>query len=108
MEKVGYALYDHEEYEESLIIFQRLLEIAQNIGEGQEIPQFVGLIWQGHTLDLLNRREEAVSCYSSAAAMNLEGGWFHPQFGLNYDFTPYATQRMTTPFTRLENVMKEN
>ena len=64
----------------------------------------MALIWQGHMLDLLGRREEAIAEYRKAAQMGVEDyEQRHDQFGLAYSPTPYAKQRMTEPFTRLEN-----
>lgn len=34
--------------------------------------------------------------------MELDSGGRLDFYGLRYEFTPYATERMTTPFTRVE------
>jgi hypothetical protein len=54
-------------------------------------------------LDLLGRREEAVSRYGQAAEMNLEDTWMHGQYGLKYEISPYAKERMAEPFLRIDN-----
>lgn len=55
-------------------------------------------------LDLPGRRQEAIAEYRKAADMGIEDGeQRHDQFGLVYTPSPYARERMTTPFTRVEN-----
>jgi tetratricopeptide (TPR) repeat protein len=98
--KIGFALYDAKRYEDALAAFQKMEEKAG--GDSQR--QAVALIWQGHMLDLLNRREQAVAQYGKAAEMGVDGGGMrHDQYGLAYTPSPYARERMTKPFTRLEN-----
>ncbi|MEW6359361.1 MAG: alpha/beta fold hydrolase [Planctomycetota bacterium] len=102
---VGAALYDVKRYDEALDAFRKMSEIAQK--EGDNYLQALALVWQGHMLDLLGRREEAVSTYAKAAEMNINGPQVqHGQYGLQYAPSPYARERMQTPFTRRENRMK--
>ncbi len=35
--------------------------------------------------------------------MNPEGGMRHDQYGMSYQYVPYAAERLQTPFQRLEN-----
>jgi hypothetical protein len=63
----------------------------------------LALLWQGHMLDLLGEREEAVSRYAIVAGMNLTNRWQHGQYGLSYELSPYAKERTETPFKRIEN-----
>lgn len=99
--RTGFALYDVENYEEALFVFQRMQKAAAE----QEEPalEAVALIWQGHMLDLLGRREEAVKQYSQAADMNLDDTWMHGQYDLKYSLSPYARERMEKPFERISN-----
>lgn len=98
--KTGLALYDMKRYEEALAAFERMEEKA---GAGRHTRP-VALLWQGHMLDLLGKREEAVRRYEKVAAMGLaEVSIRHDQFGIVYEPCPYAKQRMDTPFTRVEN-----
>jgi len=54
-------------------------------------------------LDLLGRRDEAVSRYGQASEMNLDDSWMHGQYGLEYSLSPYAKERMNEPFQRIDN-----
>ena len=67
----------------------------------------MALIWQGHMLDLLGKREQAISKYEQVANMNITEQWSHSQFGLRYKVSPYAQERIQKPFQRLENYLKE-
>jgi proline iminopeptidase len=99
--RTGFALYDVESYEEALFVFERMQWEA---GEKKEKKyEAVALIWQGHMLDLLGRRGEAVKRYGQAAEMNLEDTWMHSQYGLEYSLSPYAKERMAEPFQRIDN-----
>jgi proline iminopeptidase len=103
--KLGFALYDYEDYEESLLVFEKMLQMAQNI-EDKEYAVFA-LIWQGHMLDLLGKRDLAVACYKQVVEMNISDRWTHSQFELTYDVTPYAKERIESPFKRIENKDKD-
>lgn len=96
--KVGFALYDYERYEDALTVFRKL---EGAMGGGRNAA--VALIWQGHMLDLLGRREEAVAVYKKVAEMKANGVMQHSQFGLSYSPSPYAAERIKTPFVRVEN-----
>jgi tetratricopeptide (TPR) repeat protein len=99
--RTGFALYDVENYEEALFVFERMQWEA---GEKDEMAyEAVALIWQGHMLDLLGRRDEAVNRYRQAAEMNLFDAQMHGQYGLNYEISPYAKERMKIPFQRIDN-----
>jgi len=99
--RIGFALYDTEQYAEALDAFTRLEEAAR--ADGGERGQAMALIWQGHMLDLLGRREEAVARYQQVVDMGVGGGAQHSQYGLAYQLVPYATERLETPFERVEN-----
>ncbi len=99
--RLGFALYDAERYEEAVRAFVRLEEVSQ--GAGDQNRQVVAIIWQGQMLDLLGRREEAIARYQHVVDMNPEGGMRHDQYGLSYEYGPYAAERLQTPFQRIEN-----
>ena len=99
--RVGFALYDVENYEEALHIFEKMRISMKE--KGQKENEALSLIWQGHMLDLLGKRKEAIALYSQAADMNIDDVWRHSQYGLNYAISPYARERMKTPFKRIEN-----
>ena len=63
------------------------------------------LIWQGHMLDLLGRREEAKELYQKVVRHEAASGEFTmDQYGLKYVPSRYALERLETPFKRIENV----
>jgi proline iminopeptidase len=97
--RVGFALYDVERYAEALGVFER---IEAKFAEDPKMKAF-GLIWQGHMLDLLGKRAEAVVRYRRAAGMNVTDSWMHGQYGMRYELSPYAGERLKTPFKRVEN-----
>jgi proline iminopeptidase len=99
--RIGFALYDVENYEEALFVFERMQWVASE--EKEQTYEAVALIWQGHMLDLLGRRDEAVSRYGQAAEMNLEDTWMHGQYDMKYSLSPYARERMKEPFQRIDN-----
>jgi tetratricopeptide (TPR) repeat protein len=98
--KTGFAFYDQKRYADALTAFQRI----ETSEEAIQDDRAVALIWQGHMLDLLGRREEAIAQYRKVADMQLESGVRHEQYGLSYEYTPYARERMNTPFARMERI----
>lgn len=95
---LGFALYDAKRYEEALAVFQRMEQQDNADQDGRACA----VIWQGHMLDLLGRRNEATGRYKTVVEMGLDSGARLDSYGLAYEYTPYATERMTTPFTRVE------
>lgn len=102
--RLGFALYDVTRYEDALEVFARFQVWSRE--QGSESLAAVASIWQGHMLDLLGRRSEAVALYREVAAMNIQETWSHDQYGLRYTLSPYAAERVNTPFTRIENQMR--
>ena len=99
--RLGFALYDVRRYEDALDVFRRFQSWGREMGE-EELAA-VAAIWQGHVLDLRGRRSEAIALYREVAAQNIEDEWSHSQYGLRYALSPYAEERIGTPFTRIEN-----
>lgn len=99
--RLGFALYDEERYEEALFIFHRMEAVS--IAAGSRGQEALALVWQGHMLDLLGRRDEARSCYEKVVQMNLTDSCMHGQYGLQFQLSPYARERLETPFQRIEN-----
>lgn len=97
--KTGFALYDMERYAEALELFLRLEEKSDD----NPLYQSIAVIWQGHMLDLLGRRGEAVEAYARVAEMGMTGTVRHDQFGLSYQPSREAAARMASPFERVEN-----
>ncbi len=90
--KLGLALYDAGNYQDALKVFQQA-EVKR--------PD-IALVWQGHMLDLLGKREDALVVYTKAA--DHEQRTRHDQYGLVVD-NQYLQQRIETPFARIENQM---
>ena len=99
LQKIGFALYDAARYKEALALFEKMEAGAGN----SQNTQATVLIWQGQMLDLLGPRKEAVARYQKVADMGLNAEKVHAQYGLSYKFSPYAQERLATPFTRVEN-----
>ena len=64
----------------------------------------IALVWQGQMLDLLGKRDEALSAYKKAADYEVDNR--HDQYGLVVN-KQYIQQRIATPFTRVENNMTD-
>jgi tetratricopeptide (TPR) repeat protein len=99
VQRVAFALYDTARYAEALAMFERMEARA---GDSQR-RQVRALLWQGHMLDLLGRRAEAIKRYKEVADMGLDSEMVQSQYNLKFQCSPYAKERMATPFTRLEN-----
>jgi tetratricopeptide (TPR) repeat protein len=103
--KIGFALYDVENYEEALFVFERMQDVAKR--QPNRGSEAMALIWQGHMLDLLGKRDQAVKRYQRAVDMNIKGAYQHDQFGIRYSLSPYAAERAKKPFKRIENRLKD-
>lgn len=97
--RVGFALYDCERYSDALTVFERLEE---KLGS-QPSSKALGLLWQGHMLDLMGRRLEAQARYRRVAQMDRSDSMKHSQYGLDYELSPFARERLKTPFKRIAN-----
>ena len=99
--RTGFGLYDLENYQEALFVFERMQAFAEVRKELDY--KALSLIWQGHMLDLMGKRGQAVSRYRQVKEMNISNSWMHAQYGMQYQLSPYAAERLKTPFTRKEN-----
>lgn len=99
--RTGFGLYDFENYQEALFVFERM-EVNAEARKDVEYKA-VSLIWQGHMLDLMGKRDQAVSRYRQVKEMNITKTWMHSQYGMKYQLSPYAGERLKTPFKRIEN-----
>ncbi|MDH4271267.1 MAG: alpha/beta fold hydrolase [Candidatus Aminicenantes bacterium] len=97
--RVGFALYDCEKYSDALAVFERLEAKL----DSQPGSRALGLLWQGHMLDLMGRRLEALARYRKVAEMDISDSMKHSQYGLDYELSPFARERLKTPFKRIEN-----
>jgi proline iminopeptidase len=99
--RLGFALYDVAQYDDALKVFRRFKAWA--IEQERDDYWALASIWCGHMLDLLYRRSEAIGEYRAVADLNLDDNWSHGQYGMQYSLSPYASERVNTPFLRIEN-----
>jgi hypothetical protein len=90
--KLGLLLYDGRYYEESL-------EAMTRLGGNDSFWGFAALVWQGHLLDLLGRRAEAVARYQEALKVPGAHTMRHDQYNLVIDKN-WVEERLKTPFER--------
>ena len=90
--KLGLMLYDGRYYPEALAAMAKL-------SKGDSDWRFMGLVWQGHLLDLLGRRAEAVACYQEALKVPGSPSMQHSQYNLVID-KQWVEERLKTPFER--------
>jgi proline iminopeptidase len=91
--RLGFALYDVKKYPEALAVFQKMDTARGSLGGA-------AAVWQGHILDLLHRRSEALVAYRKAKERTLQIR--HDNYGIVLD-KQYVEERLKTPFTRVEN-----
>ena len=103
LSRVGFALYDDRRFDDALFVFTKLEQLAAD--ETNKATAAMALIWQGHCLDMMNERSEAVARYQRVAAMTLSESTKHDQYGMAYVFSTYAEERTQTPFTYVENLL---
>jgi hypothetical protein len=99
--RLGFALYDVGRYDEARGVFAHFRSEAERESEPARVA--LASIWEAHMLDLLGRRTEAAELYQAVADMDLVDNWSHGQYGMRYDLSPYAAERLETPFRRIEN-----
>ncbi len=90
--KLGLLLYDGRHYPEAL-------EAMSRVGGSDPDWGFAALVWQGHLLDLLGRRAEAVARYQEALKVPGSPRMQHSQYNLIIDKT-WVEERLKTPFER--------
>jgi tetratricopeptide (TPR) repeat protein len=90
--KLALTLYDGRYYAEALDALQRLLDKDPD-------TLFFANVWQGHILDLLGRRAEAVTKYAEAAKVPGSPRMQHSQYDMTID-KAWVAERLKTPFIR--------
>jgi tetratricopeptide (TPR) repeat protein len=90
--KLGLMLYDGRHYQEAL-------EVMTELAKGDSDWRFTALVWQGHLLDLLGRRAEAVERYQEALKLPGSPKIRHDQYKLVID-KQWVEERLKTPFER--------
>ena len=90
--KLGLTLYDGRHYPEALDAMMRV--------PGSDSDwRFGSLVWQGHLLDLLGRRAEAVARYEEALKVPGAQSMRHDQYNLVIN-KQWVEERLKTPFER--------
>jgi hypothetical protein len=92
--KLGLTLYDGEFYDEAFEVFKRTEELSSD-----HIYVFLAMVWQGHVLDLLGKRDEALKYYQKAKQMRIEETIQHDQYGLIIN-EKWVEERLRSPFQR--------
>jgi hypothetical protein len=84
--KLALLLYDGRHYTEALEVLKT-------------DRTFASLVWQGHLLDLLGRRPEALAAYQAALHVPGEPKMRHDQYSMTID-KAWVEERLKTPFER--------
>ena len=90
--KLGLLLYDGKYHAEALDAMTR---VAQTDSDWR----FAALVWRGHLLDLLGRRQEAIASYQEALKVPGTPSMEHSQYKLIID-KQWVEERLKTPFDR--------
>lgn len=93
--KLGMALYDGKNYDEGLEALRR----ADKSSGSDLFRSFAAVVWQGHILDLLGRREEALDRYKAASNLRMQGAMRCDQYGIVID-QKWVKERIEKPFQR--------
>jgi predicted negative regulator of RcsB-dependent stress response len=88
--KLGMTLYDGRYYQEAL-------EVMTQLEKGDF--RFGALVWEGHLLDLLGRRKEAIARYEEALKVPGSPDMQHSQYNLTIN-KPWVEERLKEPFER--------
>jgi hypothetical protein len=91
--KLALTLYDGAYYQEALDVSKKAAS-----SDSPEI-RFAVIVWQGHLLDLLGHRAEAVVRYEEAMKVPGSPSLRHDQYGLTID-KEWVRERLKTPFER--------
>jgi tetratricopeptide (TPR) repeat protein len=93
--KLGMALYDGKNYDEGLEALRR----AETSAGNDASCGFAAAVWQGHILDLLGRRDEALARYKAAANIRMQGSMRCDQYGIVINQN-WVKDRLEKPFER--------
>jgi tetratricopeptide (TPR) repeat protein len=96
--KLGLALYDAQSYHPALGSFRH---VTQGKTPCCQSTKFGAYVWQGHILDLLGRRGEALDCYQKALDLDKKNKGLalrHDQYGLVINGA-WVRARLSSPFS---------
>ena len=94
---LGLTLYDRRFYAQALDVMTMTEKLAAQ--KGNNALRFAALVWQGHLLDLLGRRAEAIARYQAALQVPGSPSIRHDQYHMVVD-KPWAEERLKTAFER--------
>ncbi|MFC1614536.1 M1 family aminopeptidase [Gemmatimonadota bacterium] len=92
---LGVKLFDGEYYQEALQAFA----LAELLADHNSLLRFKSLAWEGHILDILGRRQEAIAKYREALNKDTGGYARHDQYGMTID-RKWINKRLKEPFQR--------
>jgi aminopeptidase N len=90
--KLALLLFDGHYYAEAL-------EMTKSLAETDSDYRFAALVWEGHLLDLLAHRAEAIACYQEALKVPGSPSMKHSQYNLVIN-RGWVEARLKTPFQR--------
>jgi tetratricopeptide (TPR) repeat protein len=93
--KLGLTLYDGHYYKEALVAFRHTHELAEKTSN----RYLASLVWHGHILDLLGRRQEALNYYEEVLIAGKDFGMRHDQYGIKIN-KDWVKERIKKPFER--------
>lgn len=92
--KIGFSLFDGKKYSKALEAFEYMVKHAKK----STLIKMTGFTWQGHMLDLLGRRQEAIEKYNEALKNEDNGNAMqHSQYGITIN-KKWIEERLNTPF----------
>ena len=92
--KLAMVMCDGGQYPEALEAFERA---AQSSPEPSY--RFAALVWQGHVLDLMGKRAEAVARYEAALKVEGTPSMRHSQYNMTVN-KAWVQERLKTPYQR--------
>ena len=93
---LGLALYDGKHYSEALEAFDEAVKLQK---DKPSRFAYARIVWQGHILDLLGRRNEAIERYKEGLKRYSGDRVQHDQWGIWID-RKWIEERLKTPFDR--------
>ncbi|UCE49610.1 MAG: hypothetical protein JSW47_05585, partial [Phycisphaerales bacterium] len=93
--KLALTMYDGKYYEQALTAFRN----TQKQAKDDPSRACAALVWQGHLLDLLERRNEALQCYKQALSKSANLDMRHDQYRIRLN-QQWVEQRLAEPFRR--------
>jgi len=97
--RLAFALYDVKRYEEAIDV----LDAIENASDAERKHKARALLWRGHLLDLLDRRDAAVQTYERVIAMGERTPVTYSPYDYSCEPVSRAQELLRHPFERLEN-----